>query len=187
MSKLVAEIVGAPLLAIGIIGVSGAAWADNAGGLFGALFGGPTFAPVTNQSYRSECGGCHLAFPPELLPADAWGRVMDSLKDHFGDDASLSPALTRELRGYLAANAGKGSSGSGPHAMAPGGTAKSGPPRITDTTYFHGRHNEISLRYVAGHPKIGSFANCQACHLDAAAGTYSEEKVTIPPMTERNN
>ena len=23
----------------------------------------------TPQSYRSECSGCHIAFPPDLLPA----------------------------------------------------------------------------------------------------------------------
>ena len=139
MHKIFAGALSAPLL---VIGTSGIALADNVGGLFGALFGGPTFAPITNERYSAECSGCHVAFPPELLPADAWGRVIDSLKDHFGDNASLDPAATKELRGYLTANAEKGNSTKGPHAVAAKTPTSDNPPRITDTTYFHGRHNE---------------------------------------------
>ncbi|HYN79005.1 MAG TPA: cytochrome C [Lamprocystis sp. (in: g-proteobacteria)] len=177
MHKIFVGALSAPLL---VIGTSGMALADNVGGLFGALFGGPTFAPMTNERYGAECSGCHVAFPPELLPADAWGRVIDTLKNHFGDNASLDPAATKELRGYLTANAGKGNSTKGPHAIAAKTPTSDNPPRITDTDYFHGRHNEISARFVKANSKIGSFANCQACHLDAAEGTYSEEKVIIP-------
>jgi hypothetical protein len=179
MKRLIASALAVPLLTAG---AGGDAFADNTGGLPGALFGGPNFKPITNQHYRTECSGCHVAFPPELLPADAWGRVIDSLKNHFGDDATLSPALTKDLRGYLAASAGKGSSATGPHATAAKAAVTDGPPRITDTTYFRNRHNEISLRFVTKNPKIGSFANCQACHLDATQGVYSEEQLVIPKM-----
>jgi hypothetical protein len=193
----------APLLAIG---TTATALADSGGGLIGALFGGPTFPPITNERYRTECGGCHLAFPPGLLPADAWARLFGSLQNHFGDDASQSPAVTQELLGYVSANAGKGSSASGSHAFvtiaptterllpiadtpAPQRPARpvptparaaDSPPRITDTTYFRNRHAEIPVSMVKRNPKVGSFANCQACHREADKGEFNEKEVNIP-------
>ena len=33
-------------------------------------------APVTNALYAEECGSCHFAYPPGLLPASSWQQVM---------------------------------------------------------------------------------------------------------------
>ena len=56
--------------------------------------------------YQQECAACHAAFPPGMLPASSWRRVMDNLKQHYGTDASLDAAATAELSGWLVANAG---------------------------------------------------------------------------------
>ncbi len=42
-----------------------------------------------NASYEKECGACHYAFNPSLLPAASWAGLMTSLREHFGEDASL--------------------------------------------------------------------------------------------------
>ncbi len=34
------------------------------------------FAPVTNAAYSEECGACHMAYPPGLLPSRAWTAIM---------------------------------------------------------------------------------------------------------------
>ena len=41
--------------------------------------------PAENQAYQSECGGCHFAYQPGLLPGKDWERIMDSLVEHYGD------------------------------------------------------------------------------------------------------
>ena len=42
--------------------------------------------------YQQECAACHLAYPPGLLPAASWQRLMSNLPRHFGTDASLDAA-----------------------------------------------------------------------------------------------
>jgi hypothetical protein len=66
----------------------------------------PDVAPVMNATYGQECGSCHMAYQPGLLPALDWARIMgpDALADHYGDDASLSDALRGEIASYLVAN-----------------------------------------------------------------------------------
>ena len=63
--------------------------------------------PVGDATTAKECGECHMAFQPALLPAESWMRIMDGLKDHFGDDASLPADVAASIRGYLAAHAGR--------------------------------------------------------------------------------
>jgi hypothetical protein len=48
--------------------------------------------PVTHAATLKECGECHMAYQPGLLPAASWNRIMDGLADHFGENASVLPA-----------------------------------------------------------------------------------------------
>jgi hypothetical protein len=32
--------------------------------------------------YKQECAACHLAYPPGLLPARSWSRIMSGLDKH---------------------------------------------------------------------------------------------------------
>jgi hypothetical protein len=52
----------------------------------------PAGAP---PSFAAECGGCHMAFPPALLTAPDWKRVMARLDKHYGDNASLDEKTRR--------------------------------------------------------------------------------------------
>ena len=67
--------------------------------------GGHYFAPVSDPVVREECGSCHLAFPPSMLPASSWKRMMGELDKHFGADASVSPATAEHITRYLSENA----------------------------------------------------------------------------------
>ena len=60
-----------------------ASWADS--------YKGPTPPAV----YTQECGSCHLAFPPNLLPKASWQSVMHGLDKHYGSDASLDAATQK--------------------------------------------------------------------------------------------
>ncbi|WP_208852335.1 diheme cytochrome c [Roseomonas genomospecies 6] len=115
--------------------------------------------PVTNDATRKECGECHMAFQPGLLPAGSWTRIMDGLDDHFGEKASLPPGPAAEIRAYLTGNA-----------------ARRGDPsllRITEQRWWLREHRfrpEVWLR-----KDVTSKANCEACHRDAARGLYDDD------------
>lgn len=146
---------------------------------------GHDVAPVNNESYRAECGGCHFAYQPGLLPAEAWGRIMDSLDNHFGDDATLDPDLTQQLLSYLTANAAGSNLSIRPRAFA-ASPVPGDPPRITQTAYFKRKHVEVPERLVKDNPKVGSFSHCSACHRSAERGSFNEHRVSIPtPATGR--
>ncbi|MDP3338305.1 MAG: hypothetical protein Q8S51_16135, partial [Rhodoferax sp.] len=59
--------------------------------------GGHFYAPVADAVVKEECGGCHLAFAPSMLPARSWTRMMADLANHFGDDASVDPATAKKI------------------------------------------------------------------------------------------
>lgn len=137
-------------------------------------------APAQNASYRGECGDCHFAYQPGLLPASDWERIMNSLSAHYGDDASLDEQQAAGLRRYLTANAADYASLSRSRAFASGPATGDTLPRITDTPYFRREHDEIPPRLVLNNKDIASFSNCQACHRSAEAGIYNEHQVVIP-------
>lgn len=63
--------------------------------------------PLGDATTARECGECHMAFQPALLPAESWMRIMDGPKNHFGDDASLPADVTAHIRSHLTAHAGR--------------------------------------------------------------------------------
>ncbi len=124
---------------------------------------------VKNTAWQTECGACHVAFPPRLLPAESWQAVMSGLNKHFGSDASLDARTAQEIGAFLEKNAGRSRHRS------------SGKPilRITETEWFQREHDEVPDR-TWKNPKIKSAADCAACHTGAEQGNYSEHSIRIP-------
>lgn len=119
--------------------------------------------------YQQECGSCHLAYPPTLLPAASWGRIMGNLSQHFGSDASLDAATLKELSGWIKTHAGTYK------------RVREEPPqdRITRSAWFVREHNEVSAstwKLAA----VKSAANCGACHTQADTGDFHERNIRIP-------
>lgn len=124
--------------------------------------------PGSGQAaYRSECGGCHLAYPPQLLSAQSWSRLMAGLSRHFGSDASLDAATAATIGAYLQANAGS------PRRFG------TGADRISATRWFRHEHDEVPAA-VWTSPAVGSAANCGACHTGAERGDYGERTLRLP-------
>ena len=119
--------------------------------------------------YVQECGSCHVAFPPGLLNAASWDRVMNGLAKHYGSDASLDAAAARSIAIWLRTNA------------AAGRRATQSPPedRITRGAWFRHEHHEVPTA-AWQRASIGSPANCGACHPGAADGRYAERDIRIP-------
>lgn len=125
-----------------------------------------------SPKYVQECAACHIAYPPGLLPAASWQSLMSKLQHHFGTDASLDAATTRELGDWLKGQAG---------------TAKrvrrdpTPPPedRISRAAWFKREHDEVSSA-TWRLPAVKSASNCGACHTQAAQGDFNEHQIRIP-------
>ena len=136
-------------------------------------------AAVSNDQYREECGACHFAYPPGLLPAASWEKLMQGLNEHFGDNAEIDPELNKTLSDYLMANAADRSNYRRSVKLAR--SAGNGVPlRITEIGYFRKEHREIPARMVKTNAKVGSLSNCTACHRRAEAGSFREREIDIP-------
>jgi hypothetical protein len=120
-----------------------------------------------NARWKAECGSCHLAYPPQLLPAPTWRRIMAGLDRHFGTDASLEPAAAAEIGAFLDKNAGGG-------RRAGGETL-----RITESAWFRHEHDEVPVA-AWRRASIGSASNCAACHRGAEQGDFGERNIRIP-------
>lgn len=117
--------------------------------------------------YQQECAACHVAYPPGLLPAESWQRIMRGLPNHFGTDASLDAASVQQLSAWLTQHA------------ATGRRSRTAPPedRITRSAWFQGEHDEIS---PATWQRVKNPSNCAACHIHANQGVFNEHDVRIP-------
>jgi hypothetical protein len=149
----------------------------------------PDVAPATNATYRQECGACHLAYQPGLLPAAAWEQVMTpaALAAHYGDDATLAEPQRLEINRYLNAKAADRAGQVRAQAFAvTSGANGTAAPRITTAPYFIRKHDEIPQRLVTGNPNVGSFSQCNNCHRGAADGIYNEHQVKIPAPPKAN-
>src|SRR3569833_599409 len=134
-----------------------------------------------NATWRKECGDCHLAFYPTLLPARSWHKLMSQQNEHFGEDLGLDAATVKEITGFLVAHAAESGLTETAHKMQNplprGGT----PLRIPETPYWRRKHAEIDARYWQD-KKIGKI-NCGACHLDARQGTFEDSAMRLPPLS----
>lgn len=130
--------------------------------------------------YVKECGGCHTAYAPGLLPARSWQKMMNELDNHFGEDASLDEperlAILRWLTDYAADAQNATMLMRRIAASIPRGAQ---PQRITETPLFRHQHDEVPA-HIWKRAKIGSKANCGACHTRANEGRYPEREVRIP-------
>lgn len=130
--------------------------------------------------YKTECGECHMAYPPSMLPAASWQNMMGALEDHFGDNAELDAKTAGQIVAFLARNAaGEGRGRYGERSWR--ATRNGNPPlRITQTDYFRGQHHEIPDKMVAGNSDVSSFSRCETCHRGADQGDFDEHGVHIP-------
>jgi hypothetical protein len=119
-----------------------------------------------DPAYVKECGACHVAYPPALLPAAAWTSILSGLDRHFGQNAEVDAATRARLEQWIVSRA------------APASGA-SGPLRITEQAWFRDEHDEVP-RDAASRPSIKSMANCSACHAGAEAWDFDGDRVRIP-------
>lgn len=135
--------------------------------------GGHFFPPVADPVVKEECGSCHLAFAPSMLPARSWQRMMGDLKNHFGDDASLDPQVAARITDYLVANAADNGGQRRGEKLIRGLAADAAPLRISELPKWVREHRKVP-DWEWRHKDVRTRANCVACHADAERGYYDD-------------
>ena len=105
-----------------------------------------------NAAWRSECGACHMAFPPGMLPAGDWLVIMRGLDRHFGANASLDEPVRSQIAAFLERHGASG------FFLGGGDEA----PRITATSWFERKHQGAIRLWRKG--RVKSLVECPVCH-----------------------
>jgi hypothetical protein len=131
---------------------------------------------VRDSVYTEECGACHLAYPPGLLPAAGWKQVMAGLEDHFDESAELDAETTEHVGKYLAT-----------HALRPGQPSPMSqllrnlpdvpPMRITELPAFLTAHELVARQLQLDEFSYGFLSPCADCHRQAGDGIFDKDRL----------
>ncbi len=128
----------------------------------------------TDALYIDECGACHLAYPPGLLPVQSWQGIMSGLEDHFGESAETDEETATHIANYLervALQKGKPS----PMSQMLRNMPDDPPLRITEFPAFITAHAEIPIQLQVEKLDEGFLSPCADCHRQAASGRFDKE------------
>lgn len=131
----------------------------------------------TDPTTAAECGACHMAYPPSLLPAASWHALMAGLPEHFGEDASVDPATAAQIETWLTANAAETVETLPARIFAR--TNAAAPFTLTETPAWKRIHGDLPEALFA-RKSVAGRSNCAACHPDATAGRFSPFAIAIP-------
>lgn len=125
------------------------------------VLGAGFFRSVADADARKECGACHMPYPPALMPARSWEKILGSLDSHFGENAALPEPTRLKILAYMTGNAGDAPKG---NAWFMARLRKTDTPaRITEMPFWRAIHGGFSPRSFkrAGVKRPG---NCLGCH-----------------------
>ncbi len=140
-------------------------------------FKGPVLA--MNELWNEECGACHLAFHPNLLPARSWQRLFEQQADHFQEDLMLDEATFNELTNYALMNSAEEKKTEAAWKIDRTVKKSETPLQITALVYWKDKHSDIADE-TWQREKIQSKTNCGACHYDAELSTFQDSAMRIP-------
>ena len=145
----------------------------------------PKFALETSTYtlYKKECGSCHIAYAPYLLPKKAWGSLMGGLENHFGDDASLEEADFERLSAFL-----KTHSSEAYESFFKANLAGENESEIAISKYkfYEKAHKELPQELFKS-SNIKSKANCNACHEDGELGFFGKSGIKFGEIKKAKN
>jgi len=136
-------------------------------------------ALADDPKWREECGSCHMAFHPTLLPARSWQKLIAEQDRHFGADLALDAPTREALLAFMVNDAAEKMSTEAAFRINRSIKPETTPLRITDTPYWTKKHRDIAASDWLL-PQVKSKVNCAACHQDAEAGTFQDAAMRIP-------
>lgn len=99
------------------------------------------------QLYLENCGSCHVALPPEVMPTDTWRQLLLDLNEHYGN--SVEPILRPSLLAmwsYIR------------QFSRPLKEKEATPYRLTQSRYFKALHPQVKF------PETVRPSTCVSCH-----------------------
>jgi cytochrome b len=160
---------GVALVMIALASIAAYAWFGSGRADARAQRATTALALPRDARWQSECGGCHLAYHPSLLPARSWQRIFAGQHEHFGEDLDLAPATSRALEDYAVANAADRLGSPVAYRIERSVPAGQAPERISDTAYWRERHERLDPALF----KRIHASDCGACHRDAESASFS--------------
>ncbi len=138
--------------------------------------------PVTDTSYNEECGSCHFAYQPGLLPAASWQQLLtrQALEKHFGENAELDEQVRLHILAIALENSADKSYYKRSKKIMVSLQKDEVPLRITKVRYFKDKHEEVYEEVVKASKKIKSMSLCDECHQKAKQGIFDDDTVVIP-------
>ena len=130
---------------------------------------------IQNESFVKECGSCHTLYPPHFLPKKSWELIMSDLENHFGDDATISEELNKNILAFLVNNSAETSTMK-PSFKFLNSINNQDIIAMTKTTYWEKTHKEIP-KEIFNNKEVKSKANCKACHSDIEKGLIEKENI----------
>jgi len=131
---------------------------------------------IIDETYKDECGSCHIAYPPMLLPTKSWQKLMSGLEDHFDESADLDSETVAHILDYLNQHSLETESGSIVSHWQE--TIPDKPPiRITELSIFLSDHKEPYKLLGDSAEEPGFFAPCRDCHKEAEDGIFSKDRL----------
>lgn len=142
------------------------------------------FLAASDPVYVKECGSCHFAYSPGLLPARSWTLHMERMGKHFGETIELDPAVRATISRYLTDNAADRSSYEGSAIFMRRLPADETPYRLREVPMFREMHR-IMLEVISIKSKIRvrTLTNCNACHQYAPEGSFGYHELFVPGLT----
>ena len=169
-----------------------AAWVLLTAALAMPVYLAVTDTPLTQSRYGAinyesvhplfveECSSCHTLYPPHLLPKRSWKKIMATLADHFGDDASLDEADRISIEKYLLKNSAEASTKEAAYYITRSIQEKKNDIiAISSSPHWIKKHASIK-KAVFKSQKVKSKANCKACHQHFENGIIEDNLISLP-------
>ena len=151
--------------------------------MFTKSFNKPINYAKESPIYLNECASCHIAYPPYLLPKIYWKKMMGSLDNHFGEDASLDEKSKLDILDYLIKNSSENSTNIYGYKIAKSMDTNKTDIAISETKFWKAKHKHLDSRVFKSN-EVKSKANCVACHKQIDNGLLEKDLITIPKVLE---
>jgi len=145
--------------------------------VFQAQFTGADLAK--SKVWQEECGACHLAFQPGLLPTRSWNKLLTQQHQHFGEDLYLEDSTLKQLNEFAAANSANKELTELARKIMDWDKPSVTLLRITQTGYWQKKHGEIAPE-IWKQSNVNGKGQCASCHSDAKQGWFEDSKMKIP-------